>query len=171
MNEDFSFVRFLKVVKTLYESSAFTQLGRTVGSALSPGGEKSRLHLTGSDDSVVDKGDTNTMTDAITRSSNSIFDALTEACSPRRKDRPKSENKKGKDTEGVLIKESLLDKVMINCTLLGHPEDEFSDDEEATFKTRTEDEHDRSYDDTVGDSFESNLTDDESHRRPRSKRR
>jgi hypothetical protein len=33
-NDDFSFVRFLKVVKTLYESSTFTQLGRTVGSAL-----------------------------------------------------------------------------------------------------------------------------------------
>ena len=33
-SEDFSFVRFLKVVKTLYESSTFTQLGKTVGSAL-----------------------------------------------------------------------------------------------------------------------------------------
>ena len=33
-SEDFSFVRFLKVVKTLYESSVFTQLGRTVGTAL-----------------------------------------------------------------------------------------------------------------------------------------
>ena len=36
-NDDFSFVRFLKVVKTLYESSTFTQLGRTVGSALNSG--------------------------------------------------------------------------------------------------------------------------------------
>lgn len=36
-NENFSFVRFLKVVKTLYESSTFTQLGRTVGSALTSG--------------------------------------------------------------------------------------------------------------------------------------
>ncbi len=36
-NDDFSFVRFLKVVKTLYESSTFTQLGRTVGSALTTG--------------------------------------------------------------------------------------------------------------------------------------
>jgi len=34
MNEDFSFVRFLKVIKTLYEASTFTQLGKTVGSAL-----------------------------------------------------------------------------------------------------------------------------------------
>jgi hypothetical protein len=33
-NDDFSFIRFLKVVKTLYESSTFTQLGNTVGTAL-----------------------------------------------------------------------------------------------------------------------------------------
>lgn len=33
-NDDFSFVRFLKVVRTLYESSTFTQLGKTVGSVL-----------------------------------------------------------------------------------------------------------------------------------------
>lgn len=34
LNDDFSFVRFLKVVRTLYESSTFTQLGKTVGSVL-----------------------------------------------------------------------------------------------------------------------------------------
>jgi len=34
LNNDFSFVRFLKVVKTLYESSVFTKLGKTVGSEL-----------------------------------------------------------------------------------------------------------------------------------------
>lgn len=33
-NDDFSYVRFLKVVRTLYESSTFTQLGKTVGSVL-----------------------------------------------------------------------------------------------------------------------------------------
>ena len=33
-NEDYSFVRFLKVIKTLYESSTFTQLGNLVGSAI-----------------------------------------------------------------------------------------------------------------------------------------
>ena len=31
---DFSFVRFLKVIKSLYESSTFTQLGKTVGTVL-----------------------------------------------------------------------------------------------------------------------------------------
>lgn len=34
LNNDFSFVRFLKVVKTLYESSVFTRIGKTVGSEL-----------------------------------------------------------------------------------------------------------------------------------------
>lgn len=34
LNDDFSFVRFLKVIKSLYELSTFTQIGRTVGSAL-----------------------------------------------------------------------------------------------------------------------------------------
>ena len=34
LNNDFSFVRFLKVVKTLYESSVFTRIGKTVGAEL-----------------------------------------------------------------------------------------------------------------------------------------
>jgi len=34
LNDDFSFVRFLKVIKTLYEASTFTQLGKTVRSAI-----------------------------------------------------------------------------------------------------------------------------------------
>ena len=34
LNNDFSFVRFLKVVKTLYESSVFTMIGKTVGNEL-----------------------------------------------------------------------------------------------------------------------------------------
>lgn len=34
LNDDFSFVRFLKVVKTLYESSVFTRIGKTVGNEL-----------------------------------------------------------------------------------------------------------------------------------------
>lgn len=34
LNNDFSFVRFLKVVKTLYESSVFTRIGKTVGNEL-----------------------------------------------------------------------------------------------------------------------------------------
>ena len=34
LNNDFSFVRLLKVVKTLYESSVFTRIGKTVGTEL-----------------------------------------------------------------------------------------------------------------------------------------
>jgi len=37
VDDDFSFVRFLKVIKSLYESSAFTQLGKTVGTVLNNG--------------------------------------------------------------------------------------------------------------------------------------
>ena len=37
VDDDFSFVRFLKVVKSLYESSTFTQLGKTVGTVLNDG--------------------------------------------------------------------------------------------------------------------------------------
>jgi hypothetical protein len=36
-NQDFSFVRFLKVIKTLYESSSFTQVGNLVGAAIPVG--------------------------------------------------------------------------------------------------------------------------------------
>uniref|UniRef100_A0A7S2RND8 Peptidase C14 caspase domain-containing protein n=1 Tax=Eucampia antarctica TaxID=49252 RepID=A0A7S2RND8_9STRA len=34
LNDDFSFLRFLKVVKSMYEMSTFTRLGKTVNSAL-----------------------------------------------------------------------------------------------------------------------------------------
>lgn len=46
LNNDFSFVRFLKVVKTLYESSVFTRIGKTVGAEL----EK---QLSGGDDETA----------------------------------------------------------------------------------------------------------------------
>jgi len=55
-SEDFSFVRFLKVVKTLYESSTFTQIGKTVGTAL---GQQSALEESSDEDdddgTTVDK--------------------------------------------------------------------------------------------------------------------
>ena len=46
LNNDFSFVRFLKVVKTLYESSVFTRIGKTVGSELDK-------QMTGRDDETA----------------------------------------------------------------------------------------------------------------------
>jgi hypothetical protein len=59
-NDDFSFVRFLKVVKTLYESCTFTQLGRTVGSALISGNNLPRdrdISEEDDDDSQVGNSD------------------------------------------------------------------------------------------------------------------
>ena len=50
-NDHFSFIRCLKVVKTLYESSTFTQLGMTVGSAL---GYKPVMHEIEDDDGTLD---------------------------------------------------------------------------------------------------------------------
>jgi hypothetical protein len=60
LNDDFSFVRFLKVVKTLYEASTFTQLGRTVGSALNTS--------TNEGDEYLEEADTDTLDDDMTKS-------------------------------------------------------------------------------------------------------
>lgn len=58
VNDDFSFVRFLKVVKTLYESSTFTQLGRTVGSALNAPVMENDKECDDSQFGTVDEDDT-----------------------------------------------------------------------------------------------------------------
>lgn len=51
LNDDFSFIRFLKVIKALYDHSTFTQLGRTVGTVLS---NKSPKALAQFDDESLD---------------------------------------------------------------------------------------------------------------------
>ena len=84
MNEDFSFVRFLKVVKTLYESSTFTQLGKTVGSALNP--LSVPLHDAQADGDIVGKNGKNGRNQKdgkkSVRSPNreSLFDTFASAC-------------------------------------------------------------------------------------------
>jgi hypothetical protein len=86
-SEDFSFVRFLKVVKTLYESSTFTQLGKTVGTALGQqsaleesssaedGGETTADEKTDCEEPILRKTKTDEMQDT-----GSLLQAL---CSPR----------------------------------------------------------------------------------------
>lgn len=179
MNEDFSFVRFLKVVKTLYESSTFTQLGKTVGSALGPLSspmDKSESARAKEKDDILESDQV--MTDALQRSGSTIFDALARACtSPhhsRREVSPKStfaEDEK-KDELSPHSGETLFERV-INCTLIGGNDDEYSDDED-TLKTRTYDyqSYGESFTDP-GESFESVTDDDESRRRSsrRSRRR
>jgi hypothetical protein len=170
MNEDFSFVRFLKVVKTLYESSTFTQLGKTVGSALNPLAgpiysnkldDESRKGGRGSNRTKENKKSTRSP------GSESIFDAITDACSAAvQKDTVRRDESKEDQRTTITRKDNLFEQMIKGCSLLSSPaEDEFSDED--TFKTRTEDEH--SYD-SEGESFET-MTDDGYESRRRSKRR
>ena len=162
MNEDFSFVRFLRVVKTLYESSTFTQLGRTVGSALNP----LAMHLTMNDDESRKSGRSakNNQSAKAVSGQKSFFEMLTEAC------RGKSINDT-LTTDGSTIakNENIFVQMLNGCSLLtAQPEeDEFSDED--TFKTRTEE--DVSYF-SDGDSFDDTMAteDDYSRRRRRSSR-
>ena len=167
MNEDFSFVRFLRVVKTLYESSTFTQLGRTVGSALNPLSMPSQLM----DDESRKSGRSNKTKQSTKAVSGhkSFFDALTEAC------RGKSiGDTQTADGTTITRNENIFVQMLNGCSLLtAQPEeDEFSDED--TFKTRTEEDisyfsDGDSYDDTMAteDDYQSRR-----HRRSsRSKRR
>jgi hypothetical protein len=154
MNDDFSFVRFLKVVKTLYDSSTFTLLGKTVGSALNHG-------LQAAESELSDVGATETVHEAekqrrnIVLSQESILDAIADACrGPTRNivcDGSPSVDEGGVTRREEAPKQSLLEQVM-NCTF--SPE-LFSDDETDTYKTRTEEESEGAQ-----ESFET-LTDDE----------
>jgi len=175
MNEDFSFMRFLKVVKTLYETSTFTQLGKTVGSALTttPGvmvhGKDSAKNR--EDDAEIDAGSNKykPAAESLEPFQESILDAIAEACKPARKATKKCVDEDSiKDAAcGASSKhddpsrhQSLFEQMM-NCTLLGQlPDDEYFSDEEDTYRTRT-------YDDDVQqeESFESLTEDDERYRR------
>mmetsp|Transcript_14434 Transcript_14434/g.22694 ORF Transcript_14434/g.22694 Transcript_14434/m.22694 type:complete len:673 (-) Transcript_14434:104-2122(-) len=170
-NDDYSFVRFLKVVKTLYESSTFTQLGKTVGSALSTqpplGADDDGTHLYTNDSRTED--------DSFKRSSrskdqsNSFLSMLCgsppEEEADKVEDAPKKSKKNrksGHDRDGATVdtretrgNPSLLEQVM-NCTL-GHGDemsdedtyksngsyDEHSVEEDSTFDSMTD--HDEAY--------------------------
>lgn len=177
-NEDFSFVRFLKVVKTLYETSTFTQLGRTVGSAL--GGPLALSDIQSDPNTFSDTDDDRAGADRLAndpdKKDGSIFDALVDACSPggrNRKADDKTEDlgmssydEEKKDELSPLKSETLLERV-INCTLLGTAEEEEFSDEE-TYKTRTYDEH--SYEESFGEESFENSEDDYQERRQHKKR-
>jgi len=146
MNEDFSFVRFLKVVKTLYESSTFTQLGRTVGSALNPLGAPTQ---TNDDESRKSGRSAKTKQSVKTASGESFFDALTEACRGKTNGDPQT-----MDGSTITQNDNIFVQMLNGCSLLtAQPEeDDFSDED--TFKTRTEEDlsffsDGDSYDDTM----------------------
>jgi hypothetical protein len=144
MNEEFSFVRFLKVVRTLYETSTFTQLGKTVGSALTPAPppKRSRAKKVNAEEGITVK--------IASPISTSIFDVIDKAChiTPSR-DSPSSKQNGTISKRQTVPSQSLMDQVM-SCTLVAHPDDEDWDDDD-TFNTRTYDE--QSFD-TVGMSYE-----------------
>jgi hypothetical protein len=193
MNEDFSFVRFLKVIKTLYEASTFTQLGKTVGSALKPtlansprlprsnraaideGGAEGETPIALSDEGAeIDVANERyaSKRGSVVPSHESILDVLTEACRPTR--RHQADRKAGfANTSGKVIKredaprQSLLEQV-INCTLLAPPEEDYMSDED-TFRTRTYDDEIAS--DAVVESFETLTEDEEDFKRNRAPRR
>lgn len=161
MNEDFSFMRFLKVVKTLYETSTFTQLGKTVGSALhTTGGGTPTKQSSKEDAEITVASEKFKSTDDLIASHESILDVLTEACNskPARRASNCVDQQDIKDVAcGNALtnkreRQSLLEQVL-NCTLLGPPDEEYFSDED-TYRTRTYDE------DVAPESFES-LTEDE----------
>ena len=141
INHDFSFIRFLKVVKTLYESSIFTQLGNTVGQALNNKPLGNRLNDFDSideededdssllNDETMETADENTLTAEAPKIS--LLSALTACTSPtqdNKTDGAKQGQTSNGGTNGTLRKSnSLFDQVMNSCGV-GHEEDEWDDD-------------------------------------------
>lgn len=165
LNDDFSFVRFLKVIKTLYERSTFTQLGKTVGTALTDKGPVDTALDAEDDEGALVDDDTLGVGSLVTvddeeekapAKANSLMDMFAACHSP-----PESSSRKIKSNTSGLSdnrskitgkmgdnetddsrtpKGSLLQQVM-NCTFT-HPEE---DSDEDTFHAATMDD-DNTYD-------------------------
>jgi hypothetical protein len=168
LNDNFSFVRFLKVVKTLYESSTFTQLGRTVGSALKNNRDEAKQDAdddtlaNGTRSSLDDGDDTGKPSPART----SFLDAITGCSSDQfgtgmkspkqKKDISDSTTVDTRETQpndtAVSKKPNFLEQVM-SCTLGTDPGAESDED---TYNARDEDQ---SYGAETSTTFET-FTDD-----------
>lgn len=155
LNDDFSFVRFLKVVKTLYESSVFTQLGKTVGSALhyQPITPRDDTNVAGDKDSSGNSIVDDQTTPAVPEPSSMLCfgfsntdsircqDALADTILPLKEKRGDRDLATFDSGEKRVASQGFLEQVM-NCTL-GH--EDMSDDDD-TFPAP-------SYDDgTYGDA-------------------
>lgn len=169
LNDDFSFVRFLKVVKTLYEASTFTQLGRTVRSALrNPAGdvgngEDNTYDNTYDEDETVEVASGTTRENGTKQTSkqSSLLDALTSCTSPdnvqpTNRAAPTNGTRGRNDMSTIDTRETrptpqnFLEQVM-NCTL-GQAEE---DSDEDTYNPR----EGYSYDAETTTTFET-MTDD-----------
>jgi len=160
LNDDFSFVRFLKVIKTLYESSTFTQLGRTVRSVLnekSPTAkdyEEEMEEMTLLDDSTIGGGSLVTLeseteggiTQTTKKTASSFMNVLTSCHSPKTmsptrdlKDNYSAASVVNKTNDKQLEAPSLFQQV-INCAFNNPAE---SDDD--TFHPNPTEDEDNSY--------------------------
>jgi hypothetical protein len=161
MNEEFSFVRFLKVVKTLYETSTFTQLGKTVGSALAPTPPPKRTRA-----KKVD-AEEDISAEVASPNSISIFDVIDKACIMTQSKNSSPKPNRTVSKRQTAPSQSLMDQVM-GCSLVTNAEDEDSDGDD-TFNTRTYD--DQSFD-TEGMSYSmASVTDDEEVKKQSRRRR
>lgn len=163
------------MVKTLYESSTFTQLGKTVGSVLKEGKEE--------DDDVLESDSYNLreLDDESERArQESVFEAIAKACVLSHKpSRDELDSKNGKSVvkkrgKGSK-KDSLLEQVLNTCTVFAHPEgDDMTEEGNITLQNSTEDNYSE-YDETAtGKSSFDTFSDeeyDDRKRRGRSKKR
>lgn len=169
-NDDFSFVRFLKVVKTLYESSTFTQLGKTVGSALTTGNQKSMDTL---DDDITETDQSkNTRPEAdelsrtgMAKMENPLLNIFG-VCGSRKDVEPLEEKKSAEDATldtresktkaSIMAQVSILEQVL-NCSL-GHEVlddgDDISEVESYAKSHATPSYSEQEYDDSTFDSYE-----------------
>lgn len=172
-NDDFSFIRFLKVVKTLYESSSFTQLGNTVGTALRKPvntiEENSVAEGQFEDNGSVatmEKGE-ETLSPRAPPAQQSILSALAACtsrsscdmnqdanCNMNQDDKKHDKVRKGqsRDTQPA-SNASFLDHVM-SCALGNNGEDYFSEEDDDTLATTTVGEA-TTYDSLTDDGYES----------------
>jgi hypothetical protein len=152
--DDFSFVRFLKVVKTLYESSTFTQLGRTVGTALGQQdvlldySDEEEGTLCTTDSRVIDRSRTEDMQQGF-------------MCSPRSAGilgkSSKNNNNKGCEYDRDAL--NFIEK-MLGCNFLIHDMDDgFVSDEETCANNTFEEEQT-----IIASTFDS-ISDDEYNKR------
>lgn len=168
-SDDFSFVRFLKVIKTLYESCAFTQLGKTVGTALGQQPIIDSSDEEDDDDEGIETIGTGQSRDVVGRSrtddmqkgsEGSIFQSL---CSPQSIGKC-AKNESG--FEGERDAFTLIEK-MLGCNFLVHDLDEDMSDEE-TCAHRTFDDENTSM--IINSTFDT-ISDDEYRSNKRLSRR
>lgn len=182
-NDDFSFVRFLKVVKTLYESSTFTQLGKTVGSALTTGNvqkdndddDDNTNGFTDTSKTSRPEDDDNTRLESQSAVANPLMTMFAACGTPDHlpeETKKKSTKKGNRDylTIDSRNSPSFLEQ-MINCTL-GQEVDEMDEISETDTKSHgTRSFSEPELDDSTYDSYDETYASSKRSRRGRSRRR